>query len=59
VSSELVVVLVLVLELLVVVLVLVVISYFLVNALRKESNLEDCLMSGRKNCVPLDVPAKR
>jgi hypothetical protein len=44
---------------LVVVLLLVVIGYFLMTSLRNESNLEDCLMSGRKNCVPLDVPAKR
>jgi hypothetical protein len=44
---------------LILVLALVVVAYFLVNALRKESNLEDCLMSGRTNCAPLDVPAKR
>jgi hypothetical protein len=43
---------------LIVVLLLVVIGYFLMTALRRESNLEDCLMSGRKNCVPLDIPAK-
>jgi hypothetical protein len=44
---------------LVLVLVLVVVGYFLVNALRQNANLEDCLMSGRTNCAPLDVPAKR
>ena len=44
---------------LILVLALVAIGYFLVNALRNESNLEDCLMSGRTNCAPLDVPAKR
>jgi hypothetical protein len=43
---------------LIVVLLLVVVGYFLVTALRNESNLEDCLMSGRRNCVPLDLPAK-
>jgi hypothetical protein len=40
------------------VLVLVVAAYFLVTALRKNSELEDCLMSGRRNCVELDLPAK-
>ena len=44
---------------LVVVLALVVIGYFLVTALRENANLEDCLMSGRKNCAPIDVPAAR
>jgi hypothetical protein len=42
---------------LVVVLALVVIAYFLVNALRKNANLEDCLMSGRSNCAPIEAPA--
>ena len=44
---------------LILVLVLVVIGYFLVNALRKNANLEDCLMSGRKNCAPIEVPPSR
>jgi hypothetical protein len=34
-------------------------GYFLFNALREKSNLEDCLMSGRRNCAPIDVPAAR
>ena len=42
-----------------VVLALVVASYFLVTALRQNANLEDCLMSGRKNCAPIEVPASR
>jgi hypothetical protein len=42
---------------LLVVLVLVVLGYFLVTALRQNANLEDCLMSGRRNCAPIDVPA--
>jgi hypothetical protein len=42
---------------LIVVLALVVIAYFLVNALRKNANLEDCLMSGRSNCAPIEAPA--
>jgi hypothetical protein len=28
-----------------------------VHALRNESNLEDCLMSGRSNCAPIEVPS--
>ena len=40
------------------VLVLVVAGYFLVTALHNNSQLEDCLMSGRRNCAPLDVPTK-
>ena len=43
---------------LVVVLALVAIGYFLVTALRQNANLEDCLMSGRKNCAPIEVPAR-
>ncbi len=37
--------------------VLVVAAVYLVHALRKESELEDCLMSGRSNCAPIEVPA--
>jgi hypothetical protein len=40
-----------------VVLVLVVIAYFLVNALRQNSQMEDCLMSGRRNCAPIEAPS--
>jgi hypothetical protein len=43
---------------LVLVLALVVAAYFLVNALRKNADLEDCLMSGRHNCGPvIEAPA--
>jgi hypothetical protein len=42
---------------LLVVLVLVVAGYFLMTALRQNANLEDCLMSGRRNCAPLETPA--
>jgi hypothetical protein len=42
---------------LVVVLVLVVAGYFLVSALRQNADLEDCLMSGRRNCAPIETPA--
>ena len=41
---------------LIVILLLVVAAVYLVNALRKEFNLEDCLMSGRSNCAPIEVP---
>ena len=44
---------------LVLVLALVVAAYFLVNALRKNADLEDCLMSGRRNCAPIEVPSSR
>ena len=44
---------------LIVVLALVVVGYFLMTALRDNANLEDCLMSGRHNCAPLELPAKR
>ena len=42
-----------------VVLALVVAGYFLMTALRQNATLEDCLMSGRKNCAPIEVPASR
>jgi hypothetical protein len=42
---------------LLIVAVLIVAAVYLVNALRRESNLEDCLMSGRTNCAPIETPA--
>lgn len=36
---------------------LVVAAVYLVHALRQESQLEDCLMSGRTNCAPIEVPS--
>jgi hypothetical protein len=41
---------------LILVLALVVVGYFLVTALRRNANMEDCLMSGRRNCAPIEVP---
>jgi len=42
-----------------VVLLLVVAGYFLVGALRRNADLEDCLMSGRRNCGPaIEAPAR-
>jgi hypothetical protein len=38
---------------------IVVAGYFLMNALRDEGRREDCLMSGRSNCAPLDIPAHK
>jgi hypothetical protein len=43
---------------LLVVLALVVAGVWLFHALRKESQLEDCLMSGRSNCAPIELPAR-
>ncbi len=42
---------------LIVVLVLVVAAVYLVQALHKELQLEDCLMSGRTNCAPIEAPS--
>ncbi|HXP06649.1 MAG TPA: hypothetical protein VN808_21220 [Stellaceae bacterium] len=38
---------------------IVVAGYFLMNALRNEGKVEDCLMSGRSNCAPLDIPTHK
>jgi flagellar biogenesis protein FliO len=34
---------------------LVVVGFFLVKVLQKQSALEDCLMSGRTNCAPIET----
>jgi len=39
--------------------VLVVAAYYLLNSLRNEGKIEDCLMSGRTNCAPLDIPTHK
>jgi hypothetical protein len=41
---------------LIVVVLLVVAAVYLVHALREESQREDCLMSGRSNCAPIELP---
>ena len=41
-----------------VVLLLVVAGYFIVTALRHNAQVEDCLMSGRRNCAPIETPAR-
>jgi hypothetical protein len=38
---------------------IVVAGYFLMSALRNEGKVEDCLMSGRTNCAPLDIPTHK
>jgi len=37
------------------VLVLVIVGLLLVRVLKKQSELEDCLMSGRTNCVQIET----
>ena len=37
---------------------LVVVGLMLVRVLAEKSRLEDCLMSGRNNCVPIDAPPR-
>jgi hypothetical protein len=34
-------------------------GYLLVMKLIDESRLEDCLLVGRKNCMPIELPLKR
>lgn len=43
---------------LVVILLLVVAGYLLVGALQRNAAMEDCLMSGRRNCAPIETPAR-
>ncbi|HEV2100374.1 MAG TPA: hypothetical protein VGR45_15820 [Stellaceae bacterium] len=42
-----------------IILALAILGIVLVRELRKESMLEDCLMAGRTNCAPIEVPAGR
>jgi hypothetical protein len=37
-------------------LLLAVIGLYLLDALAAESRLEDCMMQGRMNCVPIEKP---
>jgi hypothetical protein len=43
----------------IVVLVLAIAGLFLMRELAKKSRLEDCLMSGRSNCAPIEAPLRR
>jgi hypothetical protein len=38
--------------------VLVGVGWFLVHQLGQSARMQDCLMSGRTNCAPIDVPSK-
>lgn len=42
----------------VVILVLAIAGVVLVRELRNKAALEDCLMSGRSNCAPIEVPLR-
>ena len=37
---------------------LVVVGLYLVRVLAEKSRLEDCLMSGRTNCAPIEAPPR-
>jgi hypothetical protein len=43
----------------IVILVLAIAGVFLVRELRISMSIEDCLMSGRRNCAPIETPARR
>ena len=42
----------------IVVLVLAIAGIVLVRELRSNAGLEDCLMSGRRNCAPIETPPR-
>ena len=42
----------------IVILVLVIAGVVLVRELGKKATLEDCLMAGRRNCAPIEVPLR-
>jgi len=44
---------------LIVILSLAIVGIMLVRELGKVSKLEDCLMSGRTNCAPIEVPPRK
>ena len=44
---------------LIIILALAIAGVLLVRELRERSRLEDCLMSGRTNCAPIEVPSRR
>jgi hypothetical protein len=43
---------------LVIVIVLLAVGLRLARDLRSASQIQDCVMSGRSNCQPIDVPAR-
>ena len=42
---------------LIVILLLAIAGVWLVRELREEARIEDCLMQGRHNCMPIEVPS--
>ena len=44
---------------LIVILVLAIAGVILVRELREKSRIEDCLMQGRRNCVPIELPSRQ
>ena len=42
----------------IVILLLAIAGILLVSELRENGRLEDCLMAGRRNCAPIEVPAR-
>ena len=44
---------------LIIILALAIAGVLLVRELRERSRLEDCLMSGRTNCAPIETPLRR
>jgi len=44
---------------LIIILALAIAGVVIVRELREKSRLEDCLMAGRHNCAPIEVPVRR
>jgi hypothetical protein len=42
---------------LIVILLLAIAGVWLVRELREKAQLEDCLMQGRRNCLPIEIPS--
>jgi hypothetical protein len=42
---------------LIVILLLAIAGVWLVRELRLKSQIEDCLMQGRRNCMPIEIPS--
>jgi hypothetical protein len=38
---------------------IVVAGYWLMTSLRNQGKVEDCLMSGRSNCAPIEIPPQK
>jgi hypothetical protein len=38
---------------------LVIAGYYLMTVMRHQGQVEDCLMSGRSNCAPIDIPTHK